>query len=86
LEDFELEEFFLNTMDTEFDTVLEDESEKQVARSLIGAYNLFKSQRYGDLENEISKLKQQAASTSSAKASVKLDTDETDEVCPSHFL
>jgi hypothetical protein len=86
LEDYELEEFFLNTMDKEFDTILEDQSEAQVARNLIGAYNLYKSQQYSVLESEIAKLKHQiAARPSATNESVKLETGETDEVGLLHF-
>ncbi len=76
LEDFELEDFFLDTMNNEFDTILDDNSEAQVARNVLGAYRLYKTQQYTHLQNEIDKLKQMNA-TSNTKASVKVETNES---------
>jgi hypothetical protein len=77
LEDFELQEFFEETMNNEFDTLLEDDSALQLARLLIKFFQMYKSGKIEELNLEISKLSSNKSS-SNIKASMKAPSNEND--------
>lgn len=74
LEDDELEEFLFNTMNNEFNTILEDNSCLQIARLLLGYYGLYKANRLQELHDEL--MKRYTAAQGSIQASQKFKTDQ----------
>ncbi|RNA41474.1 pre-rRNA-processing TSR2 -like protein [Brachionus plicatilis] len=74
LEDDELEEFFFNTMNNEFNTILDDNSCLQIARLLTGYYGLYKANRLQELHDEL--MKRYAAAQGSIQASQKCKTEQ----------
>lgn len=70
-------------MNTEFNTLIEDESALEVARHLVRCYDLYKNKStHGQLEIEINKLTEKFANNK--KNSIKMTPD--DEEVTDSFL
>jgi hypothetical protein len=63
LENDELEDFFLNTLDKEFNVILDDLSETQAAIGCQKMWNLYKNAQFFELQNEIQSMMQNLSST-----------------------
>lgn len=68
MESDELEEFFLDTMDKEFNTILDDLSEVQAANACLKMWNLYRNTQFFDLQNEIQAMIQNLSSTQQSVA------------------
>ena len=74
LDDDELEPFFYNTMNNEFNTIIEDNSCLQIARLLIRFYALYKENRLQELHDEL--MKRYTLAQGSIQASQKCKTEQ----------
>ena len=81
LEDYEIEEFFEDTMNAEFNTMLEDNSAIVMARLLINYYQMYKSGRLNELQHDLTqKFPQNKASKISSSIKFKDQTQPDNEV------
>ena len=55
MEDFELEEFFEDTMNNEFNCILDDNSPQQLARLILNYYKLYKNGRNSEIVEDLHK-------------------------------
>ncbi|CAF0718624.1 unnamed protein product [Brachionus calyciflorus] len=74
LEDDELEEFLFNTMNNEFNTILDDDSCLQISRLLLGYYGLYKANRLQELHDEL--MKRYSIGKKSIEASKQFKTEQ----------
>ena len=81
LEDFELEEFFEDTMNNEFNCILDDNSPMQLSKLILNYYKLFKNGRGSEIAEDLSKRFPKALSNG-LSASIKFknkDLNDNDE-------
>jgi hypothetical protein len=82
LEDFELEEFFEDTMNNEFNIILDDDSASNIAKSVLKYFHMFKCGQNLELMNCINGLELKFKNKSTVSSSVKQSND--DDV--KHFI
>jgi hypothetical protein len=63
-------------MNTDFNTVLDDDSALEVARHLVYCYDLYKNHNFTQLEAEINKLDEKL---SNKQSSIKMTQDDDDD-------
>ena len=81
LEDFELEEFFEDTMNNEFNCILDDDSPKQLSKLILNYYKLYKSGQTVELIADLNKrFPKNKSSGINSSIKFKNDTQEDDEV------
>lgn len=82
IEDYELEAYFEDTMNTEFNSILEDGSALQLARQLVKYYGLYKSNRWDELraDLEVHNKNHQANLSASKKVKNNENDDDDDDV------
>jgi hypothetical protein len=71
LDDFELEEFFEDTMNNEFNTVLEDNSAVVMARLLLKYNQMYRKGNHAELNEELLKKFPQNKTSSTVSSSIK---------------
>ena len=81
MDDYEIEEFFEDTMNAEFNTVLEDNSAIVLARLLISYYQMYKTGRLNELQQDLTqKFPQNKASNISSSIKFKDQTQPDNDV------
>lgn len=80
LDEYELQDFFEDTMDTEFNTQCEDNSAIILSRLLLSYYKMFKAGQLADLTADLAKKFPPKASKSNISSSVKYkDANQAEE-------
>ena len=76
MEDYELEQFFEDTMNNEFNSIIDDGSALQIAKLLLKYSELYRSGKLVELQEDISK--RFASKAPNVQASVKCKNDQED--------
>ena len=74
-----MEAYFEDTMNTEFNSILEDGSAMQLARTLVNYYSLYKSHRWDELRADLEAHYKNQSSASNLNASKKVKSNENDD-------
>jgi hypothetical protein len=85
LEDYELEEFFEDTMNNEFNSILDDGSALITGRLLLGYRKFMLEGRYAEIENDLN-VRYPHATNLSIQSSIKQKNDDVNLFCLSFLF
>ena len=76
LEDFELEDFLEDTMNQEFNTILDDNSPAELSKILINYNHLLRSGKTNEITDDINRRFAKKSSSSTVNSSIKFKNQE----------
>ena len=76
MEDFELEDFFEDTMNNEFNTILDDDSASNIAKNVLKYFDMYKCGQHLELMNCINDHELKFKNKSTVSSSIKQSNDD----------
>ena len=79
MEDYELEEFFEDTMNNDFNTILDDNSASQLSKVLVNYNHLFRSGKLNEISEDLNK-RFPSKKPATVSSSIKQTNDDEDVI------